>query len=356
MASNLKDIAISSIRTNPVALRELNKDAEQYLNLIHSVRKNGVLSPVTVIEKVDPADNSTFYQLVDGLHRYSAACEVDLPTIPVNILSISESEAVATQVMANIIKIDTKPVQYTQALQRILSAEPLMTLDELAERVSQTTSFVKQRFSLLKLEPTIQAMVDASEITIVNAYALSKLPHAEQLELVDFAISQDQADFVKTVTDRKKQLAEQARTGKEAGPAKFEPVAKARKMVDLKNEHVNGTAGLAITAAENLTTAAEGFAAGIAWVLQLDKASVEEAEAKWNAQIKAREESKKKAAAIAAAKRQEEASAKAQAAREKAAGVLTDEELAAGVAEAKRKEAEAKAAKEAKAAEAAPAQ
>src|SRR6218665_2235899 len=99
--SNMKDLPISEIRTNPAALREVDKDSEEYHNLVADIGRRGVLSPITVIEKTDEATKEVFYMLVDGLHRYSAACDNDLEAIPSNILDISESDVVETQIVAN---------------------------------------------------------------------------------------------------------------------------------------------------------------------------------------------------------------------------------------------------------------
>lgn len=337
---NLRVIPLSEIRTNPVALREVDRDGEAYQSLCTDIGKRGVLLPITVVEKIDEATSECYFQIVDGLHRYSGACDNDLPDIPANVLDIDDADVVETQIVANLVKVDTKPVEYTKALQRMMNMNPTMTVGELADRISQSPTFVMQRFSLLKLDDPIQKLVDEGEIKLANAYALSKLPKEHQHEWTDAAMAQQPGEFVPAVNARVKELKEAAREGRAAGTATYEPTARLRKLSELKPEHDNPETGPALCAEFNCKTAAEGFALGLAWVLNLDPHSVEAGKAKWEAQRKAREEEKRRRAAIRETRRQQEAAEKAAKAREESG--LSDEEIEAALA----REAQEKAAAE----------
>lgn len=327
---NLRVLKISEIRTNPVALREVDKESEAYQTLCHDIGKRGILLGLTVMVKKDEATQEEFYQIVDGLHRYSAALDNGLEEIPVNVLDIAESEVIETQIVANLLKVDTKPVEYTRALQRMMSLNPFMTAAELAEKISQSTTFIMQRFSLLKLDEPIQKLVDAGDIKLANAYALSKLPKEVQHEYTDAAMAQQPGEFVPAVNARVKELKEAAREGREATPATFEPVPHLRKLAELRPENETPEVGPALCAEFNCTTAAQGFALAVKWVLSLDPHSVEAGRAKWEALRKTREEEKKRRAAIATTRRETEIRAKAEKAR--AESGLTDDEIATALA------------------------
>lgn len=326
---NLRVVPISEIRTNPVALREVDRESEEYQNLSNDVGRRGILNAITVIEKLDEATSTVYYQIVDGLHRYSAAQDNAMGEIPVNVLDIAESDVVETQIVANLVKVDTKPIEYTKALQRMMNLHPTMTVAELAERISQSSTFVMQRFSLLKLDEPIQKLVDDGEIKLANAYALSKLPKEEQHAFTDSAMTQQPGEFVPAVNARAKELREAARQGREANAQQFEPVARLRKLTELKPENENPEVGPALTAEFNCQTAAEGFALAVAWMLQLDPHSVSVAKAKYEEAKKAREAEKKRRAAVRDSKKAAEAAQKAE--KAKAESGLSDEEIAAAL-------------------------
>jgi ParB/RepB/Spo0J family partition protein len=336
-----KTVAISDIRTNPVALRELQKDSEAYHNLVADIGRRGILLPITVMEKTDEATNEVFYQIIDGLHRFSGACDNNLEAIPGVVLDISENDVVETQIAANLVKVDTKPVEYTKALQRMFSVNPTLTVPELAERISQSTAFIMQRLSLLKLDPTIQKLVDQGEIKLANGYSLAKLPKEEQHEWTDRAMALPPAEFQPAVNARVKEIAEAKKTGRASGPVEYQAVARLRKLAEIKKEIDAATpeVGPALCAQSGVTTAAEGFALALKWVASLDVNSVNAGKQKWEAQRKASDEARKKAAAIREAKRMQESAEKA--AKARAESGLTDEEIAAEIA---KQEAEKKAA------------
>lgn len=327
---NLRVIPISEIQTNPVALREVDKESETYQNLVHDIGRRGVLLPITVVEKDDPANGGKFYQIVDGLHRFSGACEAGLEEIAANILDVSESDLIETQIVANLVKVDTKAVDYTKALQRMMNLNPTMTVTELAERVSQSPSFILQRFSLLKLDAPIQKLVNDGEIKLANAYALSKLPRDQQHEWTDQAISQQPSEFVPAVNKRVTELRTAARDGKAPGERSFEALPRLRKLTDIKPEFENASVGPALCAEFDCQTAAEGFALAIAWVVNMDPHSKTAAKTKWDATEKAKAEAKKKSDALKTAAKQKEAADKAAAARE--ASGMSDEEIEAALA------------------------
>ena len=92
MSENLKNIPISEIKENPVALRTVKKDSQAYAELVDSIRNVGILNPITVRTVSDPATGTSYYVLVDGLHRFSGAQDAGLTEIPAHVLSIAEGD------------------------------------------------------------------------------------------------------------------------------------------------------------------------------------------------------------------------------------------------------------------------
>lgn len=317
--ADLRTISISDIRANPVALRGVDKENEKYKSLRDSVAAKGVLLPILVREKQDP-DGKPYYELVDGLQRFSAAGDAGVMTLPVRVISQSDAEVLETQIVTNLCRVDTKPVEFTKQLQRMMVLNPTLTLPEIADRVNQSPAWVSGRLNLLKLDAKIQEAVDAGDLNVTNAQALSKLPKEEQFNFLEQAMAQQPGEFLPTVQARVKELRDAARQGKAAEEATFVATSHIRGKKELEAEMASPSVGPSIVSSENATTAAQGFALGIKWALSRDKASEDVQKAKYEARKAERDAAKQKREIERADKKAAEAADAAQKVKE-AAGV-----------------------------------
>lgn len=319
--ADLRTVAISSIKENPVALRSVDRESEEFHHLRDSIRKQGILNPISVREKSD--GGVIYFEICDGLHRYTGALEAGLTEIPVNVVTFDEAQTLEAQIVGNLCKVDTKPVEFTKALQRMFNMNPTLTMSEVADRVSQSPAWVSQRLGLLKLHDEVQKLVDDGKISLANAYRLSSLPKDEQLNFIDGAISQSPAEFAPTVAQRVKALRDAARAGREATPVTFEASPVGRKLSELKDEYEHGSAGPSLVAKANATTALDGFKLGIAFALSMDPVSVANQKAKWEAREQKRKEEKIAREVERATKKEAEAADAAAKARAAAAAAAT---------------------------------
>jgi ParB family chromosome partitioning protein len=99
-------------------------------------------------------------------------------------------------------KIETKPVEYSKAILKIIEGNPLLSREELATSLAKTSSWLSERLGLLKLTEEIGKLVDSGEIKLSNAYALAKLPPEEQSDFVDRALTMPPQQFTPTVNAR----------------------------------------------------------------------------------------------------------------------------------------------------------
>ncbi len=327
---SVKEVSITEIKENPVALRSVDKDNEQYQSLVHDIGRRGILKPVLVREKTDETDGENYYELCDGLQRFSAAKDNGMESIPIRIMSLTDDEVEETQIVANLCKVDTKPVEYSNQLKRMLQRNHLLTEAGLAEMISQSLAFVRQRLNLQKLDTEIQKMVDNGDIVLSNAISLSKLPREEQHNWTEQAMTLPPSEFIQLANARAKEIRENAKLGRAASEPVFTATTRLRKTKDFEYELDNGEAGPSICADVGAVTAAEGFAAAILWGLSLDFTSVKVQQDKFDARNKERTEAAAKRKAAREAKRAKDAIEKAEDAREKAG--LTEEDVAAEVA------------------------
>ncbi len=273
---DLRSIPLSDIRENPVALRSVNRTSEEYQGLVQSIREKGFLGAITVRARTDEETGEEYFELVDGLHRFSASKDADLTEINVDVVDLNQDEVLEAQIMANIHKVETKPVEYSKQLRTILARRPLMTETELAKRLGKSSAWIKQRLGLNKIaNPEIQALINEGKIKLANAYPLAKLPPEEQPAFVERAMTEQPDVFVPQVNKRVKELRDAKRKGKDAGPEQFQPVAYLQKAGDVKAEYDGFAVGKSLVAKHGLTTAQQGWEMAIQWALHMDPDSVE---------------------------------------------------------------------------------
>lgn len=304
--SKLISVSLSEIRENPVALRSVNRESEQYLGLVDSMRQKGFLGAITVREKIDAETGDNFFELVDGLHRYNAAKDAGLSSINVNVVDLSDDETLEAQLMANIHKVETRPVEYSQQLRRILTRNPLMTEAELASTLGKSSQWIKERLGLNKIiNDEIRALIDEGKIGLANAYALAKLPAEEQSAWVDRAMTNPPDEFIPAANNRVKEIREAKRKGQDAADATFSPVAFMQKMKEVKAENDTPNVGPVICKSNGAKTSEQGFALAIAWCLHLDPESAIEQARKDEERKVERADAKKKREAERATKKAE---------------------------------------------------
>lgn len=303
-----KLVPVDAIVANPVKLREVDQESVAFLELVDSVRKDGVINPPTV--RIVAGEMGEEYQLVDGLHRLTAARAAGLESINVQVKDLDDTGVLLLQISMNSHTIETKPIQYTKALLAILAARPFMTHAELGKEIGKSGAWIKDRLSLSKItNETIQGLVDEGKISLINAYSLASLPEAEQLEWVTAAQTEAINEFAPKIKARLREIQAANRQSREAAPTGFVPVPLLRKFGDLTQAPED--TGLIARLASKAATVEEAVRLGIQYTLQLDPESVAEQEARWHAKKEAEKAAKlereKKREAAAAAKAAEAA-------------------------------------------------
>jgi ParB/RepB/Spo0J family partition protein len=317
--SNVTNIPLSEIRENTVALRSVDLEGEGFLQLVDSIRENGILSAVSVKMDKDPETGTEYFCLVDGLHRLTAAKEAGLSEIPAIIVEADEAKQLEMQIAANLHRVETKPCEYAAQLKRMLGLNQTWTVTELAAKLTTTPKWIKDRLSLNKLEnDRLKELIDSGDIPLANAYAMARLPNEEVESFIEDAMTETADVFCARVQERINEVRDARRKGKEAATPTFVAMPKARKIKELKS--IVDDPAIAQGLSPECGVDPDAFLNVIKWVLQLDEVSVSAAKAKFDEREAAkaerkriREEEKAKKKAEKARKAAEEAE-KAQAA------------------------------------------
>lgn len=306
-------IPLRQIRENPVALRPVDKSQVEYIELVDSIRVHGVLSAISVRQlDITTDDGLPLYSIMDGLHRFTASIDAGKDEIPAQVLNKSDAEVLEAQIVANLHTIETKPVQYAKQLIRMLHMRPDMTMSELAGRINKSTTWLNERFNLVKLPENIAKLVNDGAMTVSNAIALSKLPAEMQQDMVQRAMTEGQADFVPACAAIIKQHKDALRAGRDPNQvAVYQHNIRFRKMGEVEDALEN----VAIFAPTLIAKANAGDSvaivkAALEWALSSDPDTVTAGKAKWEADRKLAADKKEAAKKEREDKRKQEAAAK----------------------------------------------
>lgn len=302
-------LPIEQIRENPVALRTVERSSASYQELVASVSgPQGILNAINVRKCLDESGNQ-FFQIMDGLHRYSAAKDAGLKTIPAQVYDdIPDDQVFFSQIIANATKVETKKVEYAQMLKRILSMHPTWTVPDLANAIKRQPKWVEDQLSLLKItNEGIREQVDNGKINAVNAYNLAKLPPDEQIDFVQDAIKMDGKTFAEAVTARTREIRDAKHKGKQVGDVGFSTRAKIQKIAVIESEIAEPKNISSLISKSKAKTAIDGAILALKWCIQQDEDSIAKAQAAYEADKKMKAEIAAKRKAEAQAKKEAEA-------------------------------------------------
>ena len=197
--SQIREIPISEIDEFPDHPFKvlMNEDMEQ---LVESVSRSGVMTPVTVRQKEDGR-----YELISG-HRRKKACELaGLETLKCEVKELTHDEAIIVMVESNlqrsVILPSEKAFAYKMRLEAMKrqagrpskeNASPLATNlskgrsdEELGELVGESKDQIRRFIRLTELVPEILQMVDERQIAFRPAVEISYLSEEQQYTLLE---------------------------------------------------------------------------------------------------------------------------------------------------------------------------
>jgi ParB/RepB/Spo0J family partition protein len=222
-------------------LRSVDRDSVEYKEFVANISKRGVMQPILVrpIAQDKRVAGGPEFLIIDGLQRFSASKDSGLDSIPVRVVEATESETIEAQIIANAQRIEVKPKEYAGALKQILDANPMMTSEELANRLDKSYGWLNKMLTLNGLTDEVGELVDTGKIGLQNAIILAKLKKPEDQE--KFAVEAQTKDPGTFGANVQQYLTEQRKArneGRPEGPVEYQP-----KSVLLKIGEVEALAG-----------------------------------------------------------------------------------------------------------------
>ena len=277
-ADEFRPIPLDQIVEPWAVLRVVNRESTEYLELRDSIAKQGLLISICVRRSLR---RPGYYEVVDGLYRYTAACELRLLALPCVVKhNLTDEDVLAIQIQANALRPETTAIEYARQIKRIMAAITARqgrdaTLADVSNVIHKNPAWIGAQLWLLGLRREIQTAVERGEIPLGSAYVLAKLPGVQQMQFLELAKISPTREFAPVVTRLLKQIQEAAKQGKLHDYCKdFEPVAHLRPLKEVLAEYQeHHLGGLALVKAA-CTTPVDGWYLALRWALNLDEESV----------------------------------------------------------------------------------
>ena len=168
-------IPINKIKPNASQPRQIF-DENKLEELKKSIKKNGVLQPITVKELING-----MYEIIAGERRYRAAKSIGLKWIPAYAVKISnDSEMMEYALIENIQRVNLNPIEEAEGY-AILSGKHNLTQIAIAEKVSKSRTEISNKMRLLKLPPIIKDSLRTNKITYGHARALISIKESKKM-------------------------------------------------------------------------------------------------------------------------------------------------------------------------------
>lgn len=265
---------ISAIRAPRICLRPIRRKEIEYLELVDSIRADGVLQPI-LIRPVNDPDYS--YEVVEGWHRLEAAKEAGLKEIPYINKELTDHEVRLIQVKCNSIRPITRTFEYARRLKRLM--EDGLTLTELSAMLNKNPKWIKDQIQLNRLCDKARPYVERGEIKLTSALALANLPGDLQDKFVDDAVAMQAGEFIERAKaarrDFQSYLLRMQAEDRENGAAR----PSLRQLNVLKSESLKPTRAKPVLKAVGAKTPLDGWVACLQWMFRLDPISVQKRKA-----------------------------------------------------------------------------
>jgi len=278
LPDELRLIPLDQIAEPWVILRAVSRESVEYLELRDSLAAKGLVNSICVRPSVR---RPGYYEVVDGLYRYTAACELRLPALPCIVKhNLTDEDVLALQIQANALRPETTAIEYARQIRRIMAAVAARqgrdaTLADVSNLIHKDVEWIGDQLKLLHLRRDIQKAVERGEIPLGSAYMLAKLPMVYQAQLVELAKTAPVRELAPVAARMVKQLQENARQGKLTDFCKdFEPVPHLRPMKDVLAEYREHRLGGLALAKAGSRSAVDGWYLALEWALNLDEESV----------------------------------------------------------------------------------
>ena len=158
------DIQVSLIQPNRYQPRR-EFDANALNELAESIKSYGILQPI-IVRKIDSG-----YELIAGERRLRASKIVGLENIPAIIREYTDAQMSEISIIENVQRENLNVIEEAQAYDRLIK-EFGHTQEVVAAKIGRSRSHISNIMRLLKLSPTVRALIAKGLLTLGQARPL----------------------------------------------------------------------------------------------------------------------------------------------------------------------------------------
>lgn len=172
-SENTNEIELDKICINPYQPRKVFDD-KAIEELSESIKNFGVFTPILVRESLNG-----MYELIAGERRFRAAKMAGLTTIPAIIKNFDDGEMMEIAILENIQRENLSAIEEANGYAKLMD-NLQYTQEKLAQRVGKSREYITNIMRLLKLDASVQTMVENGQLSSSSARALLALKDSEQ--------------------------------------------------------------------------------------------------------------------------------------------------------------------------------
>lgn len=195
------------------------QDDKDMLDLVESIKKFGVLEPVTVIRSGKDPER---YEMVAGHRRKHGCALAGVAQIPAIVRDMDRDSAIIYMVDSNLKRENISPMVKARAYTMKLEAmkrkagrptkaqeeagyKPMRADEQLAQQTGESRATIQRLTRLTKLEPELQDMVEEKKLPVNTAADISYLKPQEQKTLADAIKREDKVPTGAKAAELKKE-------------------------------------------------------------------------------------------------------------------------------------------------------
>ncbi len=172
--AGVRELPITSLKPNRHQPRT-NFDAEGLEELADSIRAQGVIQPLVVMEKA-PGN----FIIVAGERRWRAAGKAGLQTVPVFVRDVADDrQLLELALVENLQRADLNAIEEAEAY-KTLRENFALSQEEIAGRVGRSRPAVTNTLRLLRLPPAVQDLLRSGQLSAGQARPLVGMTDAER--------------------------------------------------------------------------------------------------------------------------------------------------------------------------------
>jgi ParB family chromosome partitioning protein len=150
-------------------------DAEGLNELAESIKKYGILQPLTVRKVVESSKYSHFqYELIAGERRLRAAKLIGMEKVPCILMESDSKTSAALAIIENLHRRDLNVFEEASAIASLIEIYHL-TQEQVASKLSMTQAGVANKLRLLKLSNEEKELILSHNLTERHARALLRI-------------------------------------------------------------------------------------------------------------------------------------------------------------------------------------